>query len=1456
MARTIKRSAIIFSGYLYQNLIGIELLCDWLDDPGLYEWVKFESDDDEVPKGLDDIVARRPDGSLVLLQVKFTVDQFNPDNSLSWDWLLRHKPNGRSLIQKWAESLFAVGDTNVAEVALVTNRLPDREFHSCLDGSTRRVDLARIPGAILKELAAQLHGEERLAAFVHAFEFRHSHQSDIALERTLRDRFVPRHTTHHGWVLLFHEAIDWAVRKNFPPPDGRILAGVLRGVLDSHRPTPLQQSFRIPTGYSPPDEHFGQALIDRLTTQDCKVVVLWGSPGQGKSTYLSYLSSEFDRQSIPFIRHHYFLDLADTSDRFSLAQVANSLMAQMEAHHVEHVQGLGDDPRNLRGWIEACAKGYALVGRRFIVLVDGLDHVWRENEHNKRPLDSLFQCLLPVPDNVTLLVGTQKVSDAQLPICFTKFVSANDWVELPRMSLAAVRTWLSGQFSARRFELSDHVAKLGEDPITEVAAAFERLSGGHPVVLTYSFEALAREERHLTAELVDTFPIRPDGDIKMYYKTLWQRLSFEAKDALRLIADAGFIWPPLGLETCLDIKAGELGREISHLFYVTDAGQVPFHGSLLVFIQDESDYDERIGQLIPSVVEWLYSKAPDFHRWGWLWLYKARAGSPNDLITRPCQKWVIDSLAKAYPDNQIVEVLSAAERAAFERLNFGRAVRLRWLKIRVLNGPEFQLNDYERLYKCALRLTDDDYPLRALSAGFHTANVGELHLLGAQYLAVGRVADAAECQEHMRQRINDRLKAHAYNNDSFAAASKQYLELAAATGEFKPDKLLQSVRGFGAIGPPLFRFFLRELSKHMDLRLLMDFVPLAMPPLMRQDLELATIRLAGMCRAQVHDWPNFSRFRRHSISACWALLYAPAMYRRVAFAIYDSSLDVKSSTELEKESVERYLEGLFFFSLARSLELGGAPLVGDEPQFVNRPWLSTAASHILTLANAIGALLSRGEIPAFALPYRLLDSIAVPEGYESFVDYVPFRRALLTIAQDVFLLSSLRSGLKEIPGAEWRRARDSRHFVFSEWLERYVAGDQPLVAASAIEIELQALLKGVTQSISPFNDRTQEYLDLCELALHQGLSILAADAQRHALSCVIGYGWRKDGTLSNVLDAITAIASVDEAYARDAIVRISSIVSRIGHMTEDDGVRESDLAELLLKLIPTAYASYYAYWLSTSEWYSAERVFAELLAHEPLNQPLIPFVTCAVWDSHAISEIKRRALAGNVPASNIVEENARRFGLPVEELGKKRLRDTPHKDETHGIDGRKYGPDEFKALLDELRDQRAFVAERSVVRDWFNHWRSQNRGVELLRAIEKLLADEIVPSGVCELLDDAFELSLVLEGKRKAYSWLVAAQIHRHGWESYYSESDSLNRFAVFARHYGDQWEQFILDTAKSTYRTASEQLVIPHHRLVRFLLAVGQVEVARTVVEEMMCSAIEDFSDQPLAKPPWLIGA
>lgn len=1457
MDRFIKSSAITFGGYVYQNLIGLEVLCNWLDDPGHYDWVKFEADDDEAPKGLDDIVARRVDGSFVLLQVKFTVDPFDVNNFLSWEWLLTHKPKGRSLLQKWSTALFAIGVENIAEAALLTNRLPDREFHACIDADTHHVNLALVTNETRAQLIQQIGCEEAVAKFFQAFGFRHSHQGYLALQRTLLDRYVPRHTNPHGWNVLFREAIDWAIRKNFPLPDGRITIGLVRGVLDRRRPEPISQSFRIPEGYCPPDQSFSNDFIKSITASERDIVILWGSPGQGKSTFLSYVCANLDELAVPYVRHHYFLDLSETSDRFSFPGVANSVMAQMEASHIEHVHGLRNDPENLREWIGACANGYSAEGKRFVLIVDGLDHVWRENEHNRQPLESLFRYLFPVPDNVTLLIGTQKVADEQLPSLFPKFVDTNDWIELPRMSLAATRGWLEGQLKANRFELPDRAFPVDRDPLTELAESFHRLSGGHPLHLTYSFEALAREQRVLTPASVDELPDCPEGDIKKYYGTLWNRLSFPAKDALHLVADAGFIWPPLGLEDCLAVRTGELKREIGHLFYFTEAGQVPFHGSVLAFIQEDAEHKERVGHLLPSVVAWLETKAPEFHRWGWLWLFRARLGQNDELLNCPNRAWVIDSLAKAYPTDQIVKILAAAERIAFESRQFARAVRLRWLKVRLLNGTEFQLDDYCRLYACALTLSDDDHPLRNLSSSFLTASINQLHLLGKQYLALGRKADAAECQEQIRKRINDRIEAHACDDRSLKEMSEQFLDLAAATKAYKPDRLLGSIRGFRSLSPALFRFFIREVSKHQDLFLLIDFLPHPMPKGMRRDLELGLVRLAGMCQARLHDWPSFNRLRKHPIVECWARLYARDKAMSIPFATNVAALDVKVHQEGSKQVNKQYLHGLFFHVLSKCLELAGAKPVISIDEFKEREWLNTAVNHILALASSVGSLLARGENPGFGHGYRLMRGEQPPKGYEAFEDYVAFRRALLSISTDLFLLISLRSGLVEIPPREWRLATESRHFVFSEWFEQYTANGYRLLPAEVVRVELHNRLAEESGRISQFNERVQNYLELCELAVFQHLDSLGKTLLVKALGCVMGYGWHKDMRMSNVLDAIAALAPADPEFARGALARVCPAVARIDEITDGDDTRymKFQMAEQFIELMPRSFIAYHEHLLKTSEWYEAEEVFSRLLQREPLDSPLMSFVVSGVWDPRSVGALRGRAQKQDALAQRIIDENARFFGHPPKELGKERFRDSSPTNEEHGLDVKAFAPEALPAMLAELKARRIYVGERKAVQEWFDYWRTEQRGAELLRALEPYLEEENIPSGVAEVLDNAFKLSLALEGKQKAYRWIVAAQVHRHGWDIYYREDDACKRFATFAEHYASRWREFVLDTSRPAYRIASEGLVIPHNRLVQFLVTVGQVQEAREVTEQLVSAVVEEVSDQPVETPTWFSG-
>lgn len=1444
----IKRSAIPLSGYVYQNLVGLRLLCDWLDDPGLYDWVQFEADHDEFPKGLDDIVAQRRDGTLVLLQVKFTVNAQDASNALTWDWLLTRKPRGRSLLQKWCDGLFDIAPERVHTAALFTNRVPSREFEATIDASLLRVKLESVDAAVFTKILEQLGGEDRAKAFFERFEFRHSYQGAEALERTVVDRFIPRHGDRTGWLALFREAIDWAVRVNCPPPHGRITLDFLRGTIDVRRPRPLEQAFRVPDGYQPPDAEFSDGFLRDLDRQ--LAVVLWGSPGQGKSTFLSYVCRELDQRALPYIRHHYFLDLADRSDRFTLDSVATSLISQMEMRHFLHIQGLHCGPEHLRDWIEACANGYASEGKRFLVVIDGLDHVWRENDRDRQPLDSLFKALLPVPANITLVIGTQKVSDEQLPSQFARFVDPEAWRELPRMSLVSIESWLRAQLDAGRFELESARSSAAEG-LVGLARAFQDVTGSHPLVLTYAFEALLRQYRVLKPSTVRSIAMAPDGDIRKYYYMLWRQLPNQARDALHLLADTGFIWPPLGLETCLGTEPGALSPAIGHLLHNSEAGQVAFHGSLYAFVREISEHAGRVQVLLPKVVVWLQTQAPEYHRWGWQWLYEARAGNPRNLLTRPDRNWVIESLATAYPRDQVEAILGQAEEIAFGNGNFAHAIRMRWLKTRVYNGPQFQIDDYERLHTCALQLTDDEYPLKTLASSLQTASIDRLHLLGTQYLLAGRIAEATDLLELMRRRINDRFSVSAYTRDDYKVAVEGWLQLAAGTGQFEPKRILSIIGSADTKddGKRLFELFLQELTKKSDLAPLMTFVCLPMTLVQRAELELACLRLAGALRARIHEWPAFFRFSKHPLSLCWRLLYQKDTYTPRHFNEYEPMLDVAQHNAPRREVTQRYLHRLFFSRVARCLSQRGVPVVDPSPVYGERIWLTEACKQMAMLADTVGALLARHEDPAFALPFRLLAAVKQPEGYEALNDHIPFSDALTEASGDLFLLTALRSGRVKVSSTEWAQAKKSSHFGSSSWCDRFAGLD--LLDRELVGDEIDSRSRGITAVVTPFNERATSYIELCHLATTFGLMERADALLRRSLACVIGYGWRKDPTIAYALDAVKAISSSDRAFATNMLRRLVPIILTLEDMTEDCGTRSSDLAALVIDLMPENFAPFYNYCLISSEWYTAANVFAELLSNLPLNQAVMPVVAAALWDSTAVGALRGRAAAGDPHAMALITLNAKRFGQPVEELGTQRERYSSPEPEEPDIDVTTFSASGIQELQAELRSRNAYVAAQRIVRRWFEHWLAQGRGIELLRSLEPLRNQRDGIGGIADILDQAFETSLILEGKEKAYPWLVAAQLQCHGWDEYYGLQQALQRYATFAAHYRKRWRQFISDTTRP-YGTGGS-LTIPHHRLVHFLLAVDEVAKAKSVVQAMVDTTVEDFSDQPLTSPTWL---
>lgn len=81
----VKNAAIIYKGYDYQTLFGVNILADWLNFPDKYQKVLFEATDDTdlTPQALDDVVCITRDNKYDYYQVKYTPSPEKIENEFS-----------------------------------------------------------------------------------------------------------------------------------------------------------------------------------------------------------------------------------------------------------------------------------------------------------------------------------------------------------------------------------------------------------------------------------------------------------------------------------------------------------------------------------------------------------------------------------------------------------------------------------------------------------------------------------------------------------------------------------------------------------------------------------------------------------------------------------------------------------------------------------------------------------------------------------------------------------------------------------------------------------------------------------------------------------------------------------------------------------------------------------------------------------------------------------------------------------------------------------------------------------------------------------------------------------------------------------------------------------------------------------------------------------------------------
>lgn len=1456
-----KKAGILISGFHYQELIGVELLLSFFRDPDKYRWVELDSENPEVV-WLDDIVAARRDGSYEVIQVKFTPD---PDRYfLDWDWLLEKTPNGTSRLFKWAESLnraTSLGEIHSAR--LRTNRRPDTEFQkSLMDG---KVDISRVDEIQRMQIENELGGPETASDFFSHFLFSHSEPLIDQLENRLRDSIVPTDTDNSGWLLLCSQARRWATRRHEPEPDGKIMHQHLVHIITKKRAQPISQDFRIPDVYCQPGGEFHDAFLRRVGKPENSVSVLWGTPGRGKSTYLSFFVGELHEREIPSVRHHYFLSLDDTSgNRLSFFEITTSLIHQMETLYPEAVAGLNEQTDPLRKWLAACGDYFKEQGKPFVVVIDGLDHVWRECGDIVQ-MQQLFAELLPASPNVHLVVGTQKVSQNRLPSRLIRHAEGSDWVEIPPMNQQSVHQWVAGQHEAGRLRLSDNgfVWEPG-DMMDEISEAFFEISQGHPLHLIYSFEALVRRGVELTPEEIRRLPDCPEGDINKYYGGLWSRLPPDAKRTLHLIAGSDFHWPPFGIMRC-----GGPIDEVAYLLEHRRSGLIPFHGSMVAYVRELPGHEESFRALLPEVIEWLEKDAPEYLRWGWLWLMKAKRGDYEDLLNGTTREWVVESLADGWPEDQIIEILAAAERKSFADMDYAKTIRLRHLKFRVIDCLEsrYQTERDSEFLECAVRSVGNAQRIHALADGM--TSLKDKHVLALARSVTDEMSDIRyECSSELWRRINLWIDLQHRPTSEFIDLVRCFFAACSLESEIDIESLLEFVEEF--YDPKeVFNFLVKSLSREKRVNELVSIANAEnlKPEKARPLLLLVQDAMVCAAAAEGADIVLLYAPAQMPVSpllACWMHYHQVPTSAPVGVSEVPDDIVREHYSYKRNEDLERFFCDFFFHALANRLG-------GNEDSLLH----PTAGEHAgssgwiyepLKLLDEIARNISEGGIRAsFSVPYRaaqVLEPVARKDFLPAadFRQYQAFRHALCEIAVSLHCLNHPVGKTPVVESWELAVARELAHWSDEIWISFQVERKLRVLEPEEAERTLRLAVDKQNLSITPFNDRTDTWVELAQFALLYGLQD-AYRIVRRAADCMVGYGWRKDYWLAEVLHMAGAVYEAGAEDGRFWLEKLVPIVEQAREFTDgydtDYGYFQSSLIDVMAKVCPERLPELYSHCIANNELDYAAKVLSAYCGLADFTDAAGIALARTFIERRDISNLRSLAEDGDGVAELLGNEQVRFLGGLSPE---RKLPENDYEDLAWGstpLDVGGIRPSQFRVLVEKISDDSlGHKRQEETLKQWFVHWKDRGKGIEVMNSIRSYFEEEEKPHTAAEsLLDEVFQASLALEGKTKAYEWLVRAHIHRHGWSNWYaSEKEILRRLGLAAEHYPERWADFIRDTSEPApyWKRRGRGLAIGVEYLVRFLLMVGQEERAADFVDTCVHLVVEEVSDQPTMECPW----
>ena len=396
--------------------------------------------------------------------------------------------------------------------------------------------------------------------------------------------------------------------------------------------------FPEPEFHYHPVEATVHQLEDALSNLPGGYIAVMGTPGSGKSTLLTQTLRHRPERLI-----RYYAYVPDARDPITLRGESINFLHDVVLAIEQAGFSVGESPsrfdrdqllKRFHKQLQLLHQDYLITGCKTMILIDGLDHIARE-QHPDRTLLHDLPSPEQVPDGVYFVIGSQTDELEELPHRVQDAIRQPDRrIEMELLSRKAA------------IQITEDVGIATELTKEQKEEIYIR-SGGHPLALVYLLNRLRNVTDTAAIDNVLQKTERFEGDITAQYHSYWKTI--ETDDDLtyligllaRMRGVIDISWANMWADPNV-VK--RLKRELSHYFRIEKIENHErwyfFHNSFRLFLLEKTaeyrpgSFDQAIDRKFYRELAEKCAKSPEASYWTWEELYYRLSAEEHETVLK------------------------------------------------------------------------------------------------------------------------------------------------------------------------------------------------------------------------------------------------------------------------------------------------------------------------------------------------------------------------------------------------------------------------------------------------------------------------------------------------------------------------------------------------------------------------------------------------------------------------------------------------------------------------------------------------------------------------------------------------------------------------------------------------------------------------------------------------------